>query len=729
MKKLFFLVLLSLTGLMISGQNIGIDHWESVIYSNDIWRYFIGISEPDSGWRTVTFNDSAWAEGPGGFGYGDNDDSTVIGPTISVYIRRKFNVTDTSAVGAVLLQIDYDDAFVAYLNDVEIARVGLTGLHPSCNQIGADHEANMYRGGAPETFLIDKEALKGCLIQGENLLAIQVHNSSLTSSDMSAIPFLTFGITNTSNDYRALPSWFTPPDFSSSSKLPLIVINTPSGQTILDEPKITADMKIIFKGDATLNNVADSGNIYSGKAGIEIRGHYSAWLPQKPYGLETRDQSGANLNVALLGMPAENDWVLLANYNDKSFLRNFLAFDIWRKMGYYAPDTRYCEVILNNDYQGIYLFGEKIKRDRNRVNITKLDPLDNSGDNVTGGYIIKNDYYTASDSWISNFSPLNNPGAPVYFVFYDPKPGEITLTQKSYIRGFIYTLETVLYGNNFKDKSTGYRAYLDIKSFVDYFIIGEVTRNIDAYKKSRFYFKDRNSKNKLLNSGPVWDYDWAWKNIAEDCIHFNQTDGSGWAYKVNECNPDPVAPSWEVRMLQDPLFANLIHKRYFDLRKTILNESQINHTIDSVVNLLNEAQVRHFNKWKILGINVGTPEVDDQPVTFDGEILKLKTWINTRLAWLDANMVGSDSIGEDIFKDQDIYRIFPNPASENVYIESNVEISNIKVVNLTGITVAELTNCNDLSVSINVSSLTRGIYFVSILLKDGKIIKGRLVKN
>ena len=714
---------------MISGQNISIDHWESVVYPNDMWRYFVGISEPDPRWRTVSFNDSLWAEGPGGFGYSDNDDSTVIEPSISVYIRRKFNVTDSSAIGAVLLQIDYDDAFVAYINDVEIARVGLTGLHPSYNQTGADHEANMYRGGAPETFLIDKEKIRACLVQGENLLAIQVHNSSQTSSDMSAIPFLTFGITNTSYDYLALPAWFTPPGLSVSSNLPLIVINTSPGQTILDEPKIPADMKIIYKGGEILNYPADSGNIYSGKAGIEIRGHYSAWLPQKPYGIETCDQSGAGLNISLLGMPSENDWVLLANYNDKSFLRNFLAFDIWRKMGYYAPKTRYCEVILNNDYQGIYLFGEKIKRDRNRVDIAELDPLDDSGDNLTGGYIIKNDYYTASDSWISNFSPLNKPGAPVYFVYYDPKPGEITLAQKSYIRGYIYTLEKVLYGDNFKDNATGYRAYLDIKSFTDYFIIGEVTRNIDTYKKSRFYFKDRNSKNSLLNSGPVWDFDWAWKNIAEDCIQFDQTDGSGWTYKVNECNPYPVAPSWEVRMLQDPLFANLIHKRYFDLRKTILSESRINNTIDSVANLLKDAQVRHFNKWQILGINVGTPEVDAQPVTFDGEILKLKTWISTRLAWLDSNMVGSDSGGEDIFKDPDICRIFPNPVSENVHIESNVEISSIKLVNLTGITVAEMTNCNTLSVSMNVEYIAPGLYFATIILKDGKIIKGKLVKD
>jgi len=121
-----------------------------------------------------------------------------------------------------------------------------------------------------------------------------------------------------------------------SSDLPLVVITTKAGETIKNEPKITADMKIISNGEGIRNYITDPGNIYSGKIGIEIRGRYSASLPQKPYGFETRDAAGNNLNVSLLGMPAENDWVLIANYNDKSFLRNVVAFEIFKKMGHYA---------------------------------------------------------------------------------------------------------------------------------------------------------------------------------------------------------------------------------------------------------------------------------------------------------------------------------------------------------------------------------------------------------
>ena len=190
---------------------------------------------------------------------------------------------------------------------------------------------------------------------------------------------------------------------------------------------------IIYK-EHSLNHPKDSGNIYTGKIGIEIRGRYSASLPQKPYGIETRDAAGANLNIPLFHMPAENDWILLANYNDKTFMRNSLTFELFRKMGHYAPRTQYCEVVVNNSYQGIYVFTEKIKRDNNRVDIATLNPDEITGDDVTGGYIFKVDYYDNSNSWTSQFPPTGQPDKTVHFVYEYPKPYEIRPEQKTYIR-------------------------------------------------------------------------------------------------------------------------------------------------------------------------------------------------------------------------------------------------------------------------------------------------------
>jgi hypothetical protein len=729
----FFSTVLSFIFLSIiisdQGQGQSVDHWETVVFSNDTWRYFVGTSEPNANWRLLTFDDSGWALGQGGFGYSDNDDFTIIPQCTSVYLRRKFNVADTAAIAEALLNMDYDDAFVAYLNDVEIARAGISGVHPSYNQLGTDHEATMYLGGMPESFKIEKKMLKSCLLPGDNILTIQVHNSSTTSSDMSSNAYLSFGITNATYNYRQVPSWFQVPFNFVSSNLPIVLITTEQGAAIKDEPKITADMKIIYHGEGNRNFVSDSGNIYTGKIGIEIRGVYSASLPQKPYGFETRDIAGNNRNVSLLGMPPENDWVLLANYNDKTFLRNVLAFEIFRKMGNYATRTRFCEVVLNNEYQGIYLLGEKIKQDSGRVNIAKLKPDDNTGDDITGGYIIKNDYYSATDSWKSNFSPLNKSGAEVYFVYHDPKPEDLTPPQKYYIQGFINTLETVLYNPSFRSPVFGYESYIDTKSFADYFILGEVTRNVDTYKKSRYFYKNKDSRDGLLHSGPAWDFDWAWRNLLENCVHFNQTDGSGWAYRINECDAWPVPPSWEIRMLQDREFADLIHNRYFALRHTVLSQAGIENTIDSVASLLDEAQVRHYQRWNILGINVGTPESGIQPTTYSGEIIKFKNWINTRLTWLDANMIGSVLSVEKDPADQIRCRIFPNPVSNILYIESDKEISSIIFYNITGITVKEKNDLCDSSFSTDVTGLNPGIYIVRIVFSNGEIAITRIVKR
>lgn len=727
MRKALTVIILQIavSGMFISSQPV--NHWETAVFNNDVWRYFVGTSEPDQTWRELSFNDSIWLQGPGGFGYGDNDDNTVITPCMSVFIRIKINIPDTSAIGEAVLNMDYDDAFVAYLNGTEIARNGISGTPPAYNAPGTDHEALMYQGENPESFIIKKNILRSILLPGDNVLAVEVHNSGISSSDMSSNVFLSFGILNNSAYFRKVPLWFTEPKDFSSSNLPVVSITTSNGAAIPDEPKITADMNIIWNGEGKRNNVSDPGNNYSGKAGIEIRGSTSSAYPQKSYGFETRDSAGNNRNVALLGMPEENDWILLTNYNDKTFLRNFLAYDIFRKMGHYATRSRYCEVMLNNDYQGIYLLEEKIKQDRNRVDIATLNPEESSGDDVTGGYIFKNDYYTSSDSWLSYYSPLNKPNADVYFVYVEPKPDVIISAQKKYLKDYVDAFENTLYGPDYKDRSSGYKAYIDVNSFVDYFILSELTRNVDAYKKSRFYYKDKDSKSRLIHSGPPWDYDWAWKDITENCIHFNQTDGSGWAYKINECDAWPVPPSWEVRLMQDRDFVNRIHERYFQLRLDILSQSRLFHVIDSVAALLDEAQQRHFDKWKILGENVGTPEYGDQPLTYAGEIEKFKNWIIRRLNWLDANMPGKSSEDGDGY--QPILRIFPVPAADYLYIETDTVITKTEIFNLTGSKVLEYPDRLDGKKSINISQLVPGLYFIRVYFSEGEVLTRRFLKK
>ncbi|MBK7634389.1 MAG: CotH kinase family protein [Saprospiraceae bacterium] len=268
----------------------------------------------------------------------------------------------------------------------------------------------------------------------------------------------------------------------TSSNLPIIIINT-NGQSISDEPKITADMGIIYNGQGEINKVSDQKNNYNGKVGIELRGSTSQSFPKKPYGFETRDNTGEDLDVSLLGMPKESDWTLNATYNDKSLMRDGLAYILAGSVMEYAPRVRYCELVLNNSYMGVYLLIEKIKRDKNRVNISKMEVADNSGDALTGGYIIKLDKTTGSNSrsgWFSRYKPFTGALSNTYFQYEYPSVDNITDAQKNYIQNHIHNVEDVIASNDYKNTSNGYRKYIDVNSLMDFIIINELTKILMA---------------------------------------------------------------------------------------------------------------------------------------------------------------------------------------------------------------------------------------------------------
>ena len=191
------------------------DHWETAVSADDDWTYLVPESELPSDWNILEFDESDWLTGPGGFGYSDYDDGTNIDPTISVYLRRIFTVSDVSTLFAAILHADYDDGFVAYLNGTEIGRsgnLGEPGTFVSYDETtSTDHEAQLYLGEYPEVYYLDSSQLASLLTEGENVLAVQAHNVGITSSDMSSNFFLSFGITDESTYYGPTPGWFQPP--------------------------------------------------------------------------------------------------------------------------------------------------------------------------------------------------------------------------------------------------------------------------------------------------------------------------------------------------------------------------------------------------------------------------------------------------------------------------------------------------------------------------------------
>ena len=218
------------------------------------------------------------------------------------------------------------------------------------------------------------------------------------------------------------------------------------------------------------------------------------------------------------------------------------------------------------------------------------------------------------------------------------------------------------------------------------------------------------------------------KNIYDNCYIYEVTDGSNWAYRVNECNNWPVVPSWIIRLLEDPAFQHELYTRYTSLRRTFLSNEYLNHYIDSVQTLVNEAQVRHYEKWPILGEYVGSPEVDAPAATFAGEIEKFRNWITVRLAWLDANMPDTETTGVNENKTDEInFRMFPNPVSDILYIESNESILRIEILNSIGALVITQEGNNSYSIPVGIINKQPGLYIAKITLKGQKIITSKFV--
>lgn len=509
----------------------------------------------------------------------------------------------------------------------------------------------------------------------------------------------------------------------ASFNIPLVVINT-YGQTIPDDNKIEAHMGIIDNGSGNLNHMGDPFNAYDGYIGIELRGSSSQMFPKKSYALETRDSLGNNFNVQLLGMPKENDWALIANYSDKTMMRNTFTYDMFRKMGHWAPRTRYCEVVINNEYMGVYGLMEKIKRDDDRVDIAALLPQHISGDSMTGGYIIKIDKWTGSnnDGWQSAYPPMSvSQNQHIEFIYHYPEADDIVAAQKSYIQAFMFAFESTLMGSQFNDPLNGYYQYVNLGSFVDFFIMNEISKNTDGYRLSTYMFKDRDSNGGKLTMGPVWDFDLAYYN-ANYCGGDNYT---GWAYNFGNVCPDDwwQVPFWWDRLLQDSIFTSGLKCRWEELRGNELDTTNIFGYLDSVAIYLDSALIRNFYQWPILGVYVW-PNTFPLPQTYAEEIENLKKWFRNRLDWLDENIPGYCS-GVFVEK-QELHpvTIFPNPADDVIWIKADYTYNNaiFELYDLRGNIVLK-TVFNYLP--IDVSDIASGIYIWK-LMSANEVYTGKI---
>jgi len=366
------------------------------------------------------------------------------------------------------------------------------------------------------------------------------------------------------------------------SNLPVITITTDS--PLNAQEKVTAHMKM--EG-------------YDGAIGIKLRGNSSLAFNQKKYTVETRDADGKELKVGLLGMPAGSDWVLLCPYNDVSMVRDPLAFNLWREMGHWGPRTQMVEVLMDGEYLGIYIFSEAIKRGEGRVEIPKLRKTDTEGTELTGGYILRIDTYNEDDATFPSKVPGIGEGIMTSQITWSciyPKKKNLQPEQLAYIQQYIDETEQAIQSDDFADPQRGYAKYIDVPSFVDYFIHTELSLNADGFKRSAYFYKERQNADGTggkLFAGPVWDYNLAYGN----CNFCNANKIDAWCFEGGNTQPTPAL--WQ-RLLQDPAFRKAVKTRYQSLRKTVLSDKAINTYIDNHAKLVAAAKERHFKEYSEL---------------------------------------------------------------------------------------------------------------------------------
>ena len=414
----------------------------------------------------------------------------------------------------------------------------------------------------------------------------------------------------------------------TSSNLPIVVIETDGGANIPDEPKVLGTMKIIWHQDGSRNYMTDIDNPeflnYDGRIGIEMRGSSSqTMLNKKPYALETReDDDITNRNVSILGMPAENDWVLNSLAFDQTGMRDVLAYELSNRLGQYASRSVYCEVVINGNYKGLYAFMEKIKPDKNRVNIEEMDQTCNNYPEVTGGYITKADKTTGGDPMAWTMQGYGGGwwgwGNSTDFIHHYPKPADITNAQNNYIHGVFTNLASVANQHN-TSIASGIPSVIDIPSFVDFMMIAEFTSNVDVYSLSTFFHKDRMGK---LRAGPVWDY-----NLAFGYDAFgNRSRYDVWQFN----NQDNNGPKFWKDLFDTDLFRCYMAKRWFELTEPgqPLNYDFVCNRIDEIDALIAEAIPRDNQRWTQM----------QQHAQY---VNNMKNWLQQRINWLNQN-IGSD---------------------------------------------------------------------------------------
>lgn len=438
--------------------------------------------------------------------------------------------------------------------------------------------------------------------------------------------------------------------------LPLVIIDTNGKQVpniykygtsnikqYIDEnvtdPYIDATISII-NNDNYQNHITDTPEILNnGK--IKLRGVSSRSFAKKQYGIKFMDDNGEELELPVLGMEADEDWVLSNSLLDASMLRNYIAYNIGGQIFTNTSEAKFCEVIMKEgdryNYIGLYLLTESVKKADGRVNINDFD---NPTDDLS--YLICRDRADSTKLTLDTYASTNQICYGYFTVKY-PKEELLTDTVVKKIESELSKIEKIIYSDD-NDIFKNYVNYIDVNSFVDYFVFNEFMMCYDSGDNSTYYYRDSAHK---LSMGPLWDYD--------NCFDNYKLDTGDPEYAVYVLRP------WFEKLIKDPEFQKKVCRRYNELRTTILSDEYIEQFIDDTIEYLGNATDREWSRWRssymescLLNVMEDGQGylVDRNKETYEEEVQRLKDVEKMHSAWLDEYL--DDFLSE--YTDEDLYR-------------------------------------------------------------------------
>jgi hypothetical protein len=436
--------------------------------------------------------------------------------------------------------------------------------------------------------------------------------------------------------------------FDFTSDLPIVVVDG-YGAGKPEDKEVYLDAGVmLFDVSGGMASIAALPTVAT-RAGYHVRGQSSASFPQTPYKLELWDNAGDDADYPVLGMPSDSDWALIPPYYDRTLVRNPFVYALGKEMGLEAPRSAYAEVYLNyearpladTDYQGIYWVSETIKNAEVRTNLKQLDEMDTTEPDISGGYIFKFDQAaaempeltcTGSDPISGGFGMMGGQGGGTCWAdleVIDPDP--LNVQSQNWLTAYVQQFHDSLHATPIGD----YSQYIDVPSFVDYLIINELTRNVDAYVRSAYYHKQRADPADpavgKLKAGPLWDYNFSLAVGGSGTID----PAGGWQFEGTR-----NVNNWFPKLAGDPAFMALVKTRWAALRQNLFSDASLDARITTLAAPLTNAIVRDYAKWPVDSVypnGMGFVRGPTVP-TWAEQIQALRTYLTARTAWMDAQL-------------------------------------------------------------------------------------------